>query len=113
MNKRNFIRISIAILALVVIILGIYALQAKTPAQPSADPATATFTLDEVRAANEPGNCLVAIEQTVYDLSAYAADDEKIRPLCGTDATEAVAKLGTDIGTLFAPVKAGILVSAS
>lgn len=78
--------------------------------------AGATYTLDDVAAHSSSGDCWVAIDGKVYDLTKWEdqhpGGKDKIVQLCGTDATSAfsgqhsdqpapnAALLGFQIGTL-------------
>lgn len=108
MSNKTAIRIAIVIVAATLITLGILSVRKDREQAPA--PRDTTFTMSEVEGGREGTNCLVAISGDVYDLSSYAASDAKIQPLCGTDATEAVARLGTSTEAAFAPLKVGTVI---
>lgn len=59
-------------------------------------PKVQTYTLAEVTTGKNDNNCLVAVSDSVYNLSDWIAKHpggpDKIRSICGTDATTAFTK---------------------
>jgi hypothetical protein len=107
MQKKFLIRIALVIAAIIVLAtLGGIALTK------SRDGRDGTFTMDEVRAADTATDCLVAIDGNVYELTEYATENTSIRPLCGTDASEAVRRITTSTLTIFEPLKVGVIEEA-
>lgn len=105
MQNKFLIRIALVVAALIVVATaGVLALNKSKSGHDD------TFTMAEVQAADTATDCLVAINGTVYELTQYATENSAIRPLCGTDASEAVTKLNTSTVEVFEPLKVGMVV---
>ena len=58
------------------------------------------YLLNEIATHATPGDCWIAVEGQVYDITDYIprhpAPDEVLQPWCGRDATEGMRTKGTD-----------------
>ncbi len=105
MQNKFLIRIALVVVALIIVATaGILALRKSKSGHDD------TYTMTEVQAADTATDCLVAINGTVYELTEYATENFAIRPLCGTDASEAVTRLNTSTVAVFEPLKVGTVV---
>jgi hypothetical protein len=104
MQKKFMIRMALILGAVIIIATASFLAYQKSRGERDG-----TFTMDEVRAGNTPTDCLLAIDGNVYDLTQYAQDNISIRPLCGTDASEAVRRISTSTAPIFEPLKVGII----
>ena len=71
---------------------------AHSPAGAEKEPATATYTLAEIARHDRPGDCWMAIEGHVYDITEYIprhpAPEKVVTEWCGREATAGMRTKG-------------------
>jgi cytochrome b involved in lipid metabolism len=108
--KKKYSRIGfIGFLVVIIIALALYFGLRTTANAPTRIEAPGSYTMAEVKAANSGDKCWAAISGSVYDLTSFAHANPSILPLCGTNATEAVAKLGKNSVDAFSTLRIGTL----
>lgn len=109
-QKKNVIIWTLVTAAAIALVVGGSYL-ATRPLAPITQPQRpqSTYALTDVNKASTTTQCWVAIQGGVYDLTPYVQGDARLVPLCGTDATEAVARLGADFAKNFDNLRIGTL----
>lgn len=100
-----------AVLAGVLVLLagGMYLATRKLAPIAAPQQVQGTYALTDVNRASTTAECWVAIDGGVYDLTSYAQNDARLVTLCGTDASEAVAKMGSGFAENFDNLRIGTL----
>lgn len=87
------------------------AVQVMATDSPEPRPTAAVYSLEDIAAHNSDGDCWMAIEGVVYDISAYIPSHPTppsvLLPWCGKDATEGMRTKG--YGRDHSPVAWGML----
>jgi cytochrome b involved in lipid metabolism len=97
--RRPRILISAVVLIVLLLTLVLVWVFRSGSQNPSAIPSS--YSMEEVAAMKSATQCWVAINGSVYDLTRFANAGQSIYSLCGTDATDAVKRLGSvDISSL-------------
>lgn len=109
LKKKALVWSLVLAAVLVLVIGGLYLGTRRLAPITSPDRPQSEYSLADVNQASTTARCWVALDGGVYDLTPYAQGDARLVPLCGTDASEAVSRLGSGFASNLSGLRIGTL----
>lgn len=104
--KKNAVMWSLVLALVLIVTAGLY-LATRKGGEAGPAQGQGAYARADVAAASTTARCWAIIGDGVYDMTGFAQEDARILTLCGTDATDAVSKLGPSAQENFASIRIG------